>query len=152
MYFDAIELSKCVRDLQQVLDKMGSHLVACFWKCCPKFPFVRIPIFMVLSLQPFQIPIQANTKDFSLKTPHLTTFETFGDQTFPFYRIPIFTVLCLFSVLVSDSHLFEFPFYREPTVRGYAFCPLGAFSKNRPFDIRGFQSVLPTTTNVTTGC
>ena len=29
---------------------MGSHLEACFWKCYPKFPFARIPIFMARCL------------------------------------------------------------------------------------------------------
>ena len=50
-------------NVQYILDKMGSHLVPCCEKCWPKFPFVRIPIFTVLSLfSVFRFPFSNLTK------------------------------------------------------------------------------------------
>ena len=58
---------------------MGSHLEACFWKCCPKFPFARIPIFMALCLFfklrfPFSTMNPSRNRAFTcFLTPHSKT-------------------------------------------------------------------------------
>ena len=122
--------------LQYALEQMGSHLEACFWKCCPKFPFARIPIFMARCLfSTLRLRVlfsQEIVPHFVyLLNPFLSVFPCKKAKScfsksfcrlarrwprFPFARIPIFNALCLFFVLVPYSHLLEFPFARERTV------------------------------------
>ena len=136
--------------LQYALEQMGSHLEACFWKCYPKFPFARIPIFMARCLfSTLRLRVlfsQEIVPHFVyLLNPFLSVFPCKKAKScfsksfcrlarrwprFPFARIPIFNALCLFFVLVPYSHLLEFPFARKCTVRRASLaCPHQPFSK-----------------------